>query len=225
MLRLSPSLMCANYLYLEKDIKELDKAQMDLYHIDIMDGHFVPNLSLNFDLIKCLKAATNTPMDVHLMVDNPETYIPIIDKIRPEYVAFHIETLNHPIRFMKELKNRNIRVGAAICPSTSLSTLEYILKDLDYVIVMTVEPGYAGQKFIPEMIDKIARLSEMRNNLNKELLIEVDGNINEMTGKQCMEAGADILVLGTASIFKEGKDLYTSAIEFKNKIYNSSIAK
>lgn len=224
MVRLSPSLMCANYLHLEKDIKDLDKAQVDFYHIDIMDGHFVPNLSLNFDLIRSLKAATKTPMDVHLMVDNPETYIPIIDQIRPECVAFHIETLNHPIRFIKELKNRNIRMGAAISPSTSLSALEYILKDLDYVIVMTVEPGYAGQKFIPEMVYKIARLNEMRNNLNKDLLIEVDGNINEMTGRQCMNAGADILVLGTASIFKEGKDLYTSVIDFKNKLNDSAIA-
>ena len=224
MVRLSPSLMCANYLHLEKDIKELDKAQVDFYHIDIMDGHFVPNLSLNFDMIRSLKAATKTPMDVHLMVDNPGSYIPIIDQIRPENVAFHIETLNHPIRFINELKSRNIRVGAAISPSTSLSTLDYIFKDLDYCLVMTVEPGYAGQKFIPEMLSKIARLNEMRNSLNNRLLIEVDGNINEMTGKQCLESGADILVLGTASIFKEGKDLYTSVIDFKNKLNDSAIA-
>jgi ribulose-phosphate 3-epimerase len=218
MVRLSPSLMCANYLYLEKDIEDLDRAQVDLYHIDTMDGHFVPNLSLNFDIIRNLKAATNTPMDVHLMVDNPDTYIEILDKTRPEYVSFHIEALNYPLRFIKELKSRNIKVGAAISPSTSLSALEYVLKDLDYVLVMTVEPGYAGQKFIPAMVDKVAKLSEMRNSQNKDLFIEVDGNISELTGKQCIEAGADILVLGTASIFKEGKDLYTSVIEFKNKI-------
>jgi len=223
MVRLSPSLMCANYLCFEKDIKDLDRAQVDLYHIDIMDGHFVPNLSLNFDMIKNLKKATNTPMDVHLMVDNPESYIQLLDNVSPEYASFHIETLNHPIRFIKELKSRNIKVGAAISPSTSLGTLEYILKDLDYVVVMTVEPGYAGQKFIPAMVDKIAKLSEMRNSQNKELLIEVDGNISEVTGKQCIEAGADILVLGTASIFKEEKDLYTSVMEFKNKILGFSI--
>lgn len=223
MVRLAPSLMCANYLYLEKDINDLDRAQVDFYHIDIMDGHFVPNLSLNFDMIRSLKTATNTPMDVHLMVDNPETYIQILDKIGPEYVSFHIETLNYPLRFIKELKNRNIKVGAAISPSTSLSALEYVVKELDYVLVMTVEPGYAGQKFIPAMVDKIARLSEMRNSQNKEMLIEVDGNISEETGKQCIEAGADILVLGTASIFKEGKDLYSSVIEFKNKICGFSV--
>jgi ribulose-phosphate 3-epimerase len=218
MVRLSPSLMCANYLNLEKDIEALDRALVDFYHIDIMDGHFVPNLALNFDIIRSLKAATNTPLDVHLMVDHPEAYIEILDKIRPEYVSFHIETLNYPIRFIKELKSRNIKVGAAISPSTSLSALDYVLTDLDYVVLMTVEPGYASQKFIPAMVDKIAKLSEMRNNLNKKLLIEVDGNISEETGKQCIEAGADILVLGTASIFKKGKDLYTSVIEFKNKI-------
>jgi len=218
MVRLSPSLMCANYLHLEKDIKDLDKAQVDLYHIDIMDGHFVPNLSLNFDMIRSLKTATTTPMDVHLMVDNPETYIPILDRIRPEYVSFHIETLNHPLRFIKELKSLNIKVGAAISPNTSLNALEYVLKDLDYVVVMTVEPGYAGQKFISSMVDKIAKLNELRNSQHKNLLLEVDGNISEERAEQCMEAGADILVLGTASIFKEGKDLFTSTMEFKNRI-------
>jgi ribulose-phosphate 3-epimerase len=222
MVRYAPSLMCANYLHLEKDIKDMDRAQVDFYHIDIMDGHFVPNLSLNFDIIRYAKKATETPMDVHLMVDNLEAYLPMIDKIKPEYVSFHIETIHHPIRLIKQLKDRNIKVGIAISPATPLDSLEYIIKDLDYVLVMTVEPGYAGQRFIPAMLDKISRLSQMRSRFNKELLIEVDGNISLERGTQCIEAGADILVLGTASIFKEGKDLYTSVIEFKNSVDDST---
>lgn len=221
MVMFAPSLMCANYLFLEKDIDDLYRAGADLLHVDIMDGHFVPNLSLNFDIVKQVKTITNIPLDVHLMVENPDNFFNGLKAITPEYVSFHLEVVDHPIRLINELKCISPNVGVAVSPATSIDSLEYIIKYLDYVVIMTVEPGFAGQKFIPSMLKKIEKVRKLGNDLNQKLLIEVDGNISETTARQCMDAGADILVLGTASIFKKGRDLYTSMVEFKNNIENN----
>lgn len=223
MVMFAPSLMCANYLCLEKDIDDLHRAGADLLHADIMDGHFVPNLSLNFDIVKQIRRITNMPLDIHLMVDDPESFFGGLSMVSPEYVSFHLETVENPIRIINQLKNISPHVGIALSPASSIDSLEYIIGYLDYVVVMTVEPGFAGQKFIPPMLKKIQRIRAIADSLDHKLLIEADGSISETTGRQCIAAGSDILVLGTASIFKKDTDLYTSLVEFKNSIEHNRI--
>ena len=149
MVIIAPSIMCANFLNLEQDIKNLDRAGAELLHIDIMDGHFVPNLSLNLDMIRLLKNVAGIPHDVHLMVDDPAGYISRLSELDAEYVSFHIETVKYPFRLIREIKKNGMKAGIAINPSTCIDVLNYIINEADFILLMTVEPGYAGQKFIP----------------------------------------------------------------------------
>jgi len=207
--------MCANLLNLQKDIEEMDRAGMDMYHIDIMDGHFVPNLCLNFDIIKLLRGITATPMDVHLMVEDPEKYMGRLKELKVEYCSFHMEATRYPIRLLKSMKDIGIKAGLAVNPSTCAEALSYVIPYCDYVLVMTVEPGFAGQKFITEMLDKIQSIKKIIRDKNPECLIMVDGNISEETAEWCIEMGADILVAGSSSVFRKDKGLYEASVEFK----------
>src|SRR5208283_3400220 len=155
MFSIAPSLMCANLLQLESQIHELEREGARLFHIDIMDGHFVPNLGLNFDLVKQVQSITDIELDVHLMVDEPEQYIERILALKVSRVSFHIEAVRTPIRLAKAIKAGGTKVGIAINPATPVEALRHVLDDCDYVLIMTVEPGFAGQKFIPSMYEKI----------------------------------------------------------------------
>jgi ribulose-phosphate 3-epimerase len=221
MIRIAPSLMCANFLNLERDIRELDRAEVDFLHADVMDGHFVPNLALNFDILRQIRTISKTPMDVHLMVSDPESYLDPLEQLHIEQASFHLEATRHPIRLARELRARGIRAGAAINPSTPWQGLEYLIADLDYVLVMMVEPGFAGQPFIPSTLEKITGLKQMMAGRGLELPIEVDGNISLEVGAKCIERGASVLVAGTSSIFKQGCDLYTGCVEFRRQILAS----
>lgn len=223
MVKIAPSVMCANFLNLEKDITSLNKAGTEILHIDIMDGHFVPNLCLNFDIIKLLKMSSNALLDVHLMVDDPENYIPKLGELGVDYVSFHIETEKYPIRLIRKIKKAGMKAGIAVNPSTGIDPLTYIMNEADFILIMTVEPGFAGQRFIPEIFAKISDIKKLIIERELNILIEVDGNISEETGKRCVESGADILVGGTSSIFKKDKDLCDAFIEFNNKMNNGSL--
>jgi len=218
MVKISASLMCANYLNIKEDIKKLDKAKIDYFHIDIMDGHYVPNLAMNLNMIEKLKGITNTPMDVHLMVDNPEEYIKKLANLKVEYVSFHFSVSNYPFRLINSFKEEGIKIGIAINPIENLNSIKYLLPELDYINIMSVEPGFYGQKFIKSVLEKITILKKTIDRKNLCVPIEVDGNINEKNAKLCIQKGAELLVLGSSSIFKKGQDLYEACCTFKKYV-------
>lgn len=223
MVKFAASLMCANYLNIEEDIKKLDKAKIDYFHIDIMDGHYVPNLAMNLNMIEQLKEITNTPMDVHLMVDNPEEYIKNLANLKVEYASFHFSVSDYPLRLVDSFKEEGIKIGIAINPVENLDSIKYLLPELDYINIMSVKPGFFGQKFIKSVLEKIVILKKMINKKKLCIPIEVDGNINEENAKLCIQKGAEILVLGSSSIFKKGQNLYRICCAFKDCINNQKI--
>ena len=223
MVKFAASLMCANYLNIEEDIKKLDKAKIDYFHIDIMDGHYVPNLAMNLNMIEQLKEITNTPIDIHLMVDNPEYYIKKLANLKVKYVSFHFSVSNYPLRLINSFKEEGIKIGIAINPVENLDSIKYLLPELDYINIMSVEPGFYGQKFIESVFDKIAIFKKLIDKQNLCIPIEVDGNINKENAKLCIQKGAEILVLGSSSIFRRGQDLYKTCCAFKDCINNQRI--
>lgn len=216
--KIAPSLMCANLLELRRDIAELERAQVDMFHIDVMDGHFVPNLALSFDLAEQIARCTAIPLDLHLMVDRPESFVDSVQRVRAGYVSFHIESTANPIRLARTLKASGIQVGVALNPSTPADALTYLVEELDYVLLMTVEPGFAGQTFIPQVLKKIKAVRQMLDASQAGKAIEVDGNLNADWASQCVANGASILVAGSSSLFCEGADLYTACRDFRNRI-------
>lgn len=213
--KVSPSVMCINTMELKEKIESLDKAGVDLYHIDIMDGHFVPNFCLNGYIMKDIAAISKTPMDVHLMVTNPTEYIEYIADCGAEYITMHIETLEHPIRALKQVHELGKKAGLAIDPATDIAPLKYMLDYIDLVCVMTVDPGFAGQTLIPATIDKIRDLRKMFTEAGKDIEIMVDGQVKETTAPKLVEAGADVLVLGTSGLFNVFKpEEYGKAVKF-----------
>lgn len=223
MVKFAASLMCANYLNIEEDIKKLDKAKIDYFHIDIMDGHYVPNLAMNLNMIEQLKEITNTPMDIHLMVDNPEYYIKKLANLKVEYVSFHFSVSDYPFRLIDSFKEEGIKIGIAINPIEDLNSIKYLLPELDYVNIMSVEPGFYGQKFIKSVLEKIVILKKTIDKKKLCIPIEVDGNINQDNARLCIQKGAEILVLGSSSIFRRGQDLYRTCCAFKNYINNKQL--
>lgn len=218
-IKIAPSLMCANLLDLRRDISELERAHVDMFHIDVMDGHFVPNLALSFELAEKIARSTSVPLDVHLMVDRPENFIEAIRRVNPAYVSFHVESTVNPIRLARTLKSLGIQVGVALNPSTPAEALAYLVEEIDYALLMTVEPGYAGQKFIPQVLGKIKVVRRMLDSSRGGTkALEVDGNLNVERANQCIANGASILVAGTSSLFVEGADLYSACQNFRNQI-------
>jgi ribulose-phosphate 3-epimerase len=218
MVEIAPSLMCADCLHLQRDIEALDRAGTKLFHIDIMDGHFVPNLAMNLQTVSKIRGITKTAIDVHLMVDRPDLYFSSLAQLRVEYVSFHIEASTHPIRLIRTLKNSGAKAGIALNPGTPVENLSMVLDEVDYVLLMTVEPGFAGQTFIPRTLEKIAVLSELIKQHGLDIPIEVDGNISVETGKLCIARGASILVAGTSSIFDGKTELYSAFLNFKRQV-------
>ena len=200
MFNISPSLMCADLLKMGAQVRELERAGARSFHVDVMDGHFVPNLGLNFDLVRQLKQMTNAQIDVHLMVED------------------HIEAARAPLRLLRAMKAAGARTGIAFNPSTSIETLHYVLEQFDYVVVMTVEPGFAGQKFIPTMYEKIQDLRETLDKIRSGIEIQVDGNLDADTSIRCIQCGATTLVGGSSSVFRPGKDVFSAFTEFKEEV-------
>jgi len=218
MVKIAPSLMCADSLHLQRDLEALDRAGVDFFHIDVMDGHFAPNLAMNLDTVKQIRTVTKTPIDVHLMVDRPDSYCPALERLQVEHVSFHIEVSTQPLRLIQNLKARGAKVGIALNPCTPVEALHLVLDQIDFVLLMTVEPGFTGQAFISGTLEKISVLSELLKRRNLKVDIQVDGNISVETGKACIARGASILVAGTSSIFTGAPDLYAACLEFKRHI-------
>lgn len=197
MKKILPSILSADFANLERDIKELENIGIDMFHIDVMDGNFVPNISFGFPIIESIRPKTDKVFDCHLMISNPENYVEQFCKVGCDMVSFHIEATNHADRLIQVIKDNEKKAGIVLNPQTPLESIRYLLPKLDYVLIMTVNPGFGGQKFIPEMLEKIEELAKIREEKNYNFLIEVDGGINVETSKACREKGADLLVCGS----------------------------
>ena len=197
----SPSMMCADIFDMPTQLQAFEK-HCHMLHIDVMDGHFAPNLALSIDYVRALKKRTSLPMDVHLMVDDPNLYLPKLLEIRPEYITVHAETIQKcAFRTIRTIKDARIKVGVALCPATPVSDVLAYLDLVDLVLVMTVDVGFAGQSFIPQMFDKITQFQKLRENKGYEYLIQVDGCIGKPVYKRLYDSGANVYVMGTAGLF------------------------
>jgi ribulose-phosphate 3-epimerase len=209
---LSPSILSADFSKLGEEVNLIETAGANLIHIDVMDGHFVPNITIGPAVVNSLIGKTKLPFDVHLMIENPERYIDSFININTEYITIHVEACTHIHKAIQQIKSQVVKAGISLNPATPLSTLENIIDELDLVLIMAVNPGFGGQKFIQSTIKKIEKLSEIRRNKNLSFKIEVDGGINLENIKSVMDAGCDIIVVG-AAIFS-AKDPIKEVKEF-----------
>lgn len=194
--RISPSILSADFANLGQEITALEQAGADMIHIDVMDGNFVPNLTIGSTVIKALRPYTTLPFDVHLMINYPERSIEDYVKSGADIITIHPEVTIHLDRTLKHIKSLGAKTAIALLPSVSPDSIDYIIDSLDMILVMTVNPGFSGQKFINSQLKKISIISEKIKNSNKNIILSVDGGINDITAKDCIRAGADTLVSG-----------------------------
>lgn len=200
--QLSPSMMCADFFHLGDQLQKLEESGVEYLHIDIMDGVFVPNYTLGTDFVKKLKSATATPLDIHLMIERPEERLAWFAFGEGDYVSVHAETTKHLQRVLAAIRAKGARPMVALNPATPLSVLDYLLDDIDAVLLMTVNPGYAGQRLVPAMLQKIRALRDLLDTRGyAHIEIEVDGNVSLENARKMSDAGANIFVVGTASLF------------------------
>ncbi|WP_294371035.1 ribulose-phosphate 3-epimerase [uncultured Clostridium sp.] len=203
MVKISPSILSADFSKLGEDIKAVDKGGAEFIHIDVMDGSFVPNISFGFPIMKSIRKLTDKVFDVHLMIDNPSNYIDDFIEAGADLITVHYEADRHIDRTINYIKSKGKMAGIALNPGTPVSVLKNLISNLDMVLIMSVNPGFGGQKFITYSIDKIKEVKELSEKLNPELLIEVDGGVGSGNAKKIIEAGANVLVAGSA-VFNGG---------------------
>lgn len=198
MIKIAPSILSADFAKLGQDVARVAQAGADLIHIDVMDGHFVPNLTFGIPVIQAIRNVTDVPFDVHLMVENPQAYIPGLAKAGAQIVTFHAEAECHMHKAIQLIKEHGMKPGVVLNPGSSLALIEEVLPEIDMVLLMTVNPGFGGQKFIPNVLRKLEKLKKIIEENRWEIDIEIDGGINVETARQVIACGANILVAGSA---------------------------
>ena len=193
----SPSLLSADFLHLSKDIEMVNHSQADWFHLDIMDGVFVPNISYGLPVVSQIKKMATKPLDVHLMIVQPERYVEAFHKAGADILTVHYETCTHLHRTIQQIKSQGMKAGVSLNPHTPVSLLEDVIEDIDVVLLMSVNPGFGGQTFIEQTINKVDKLKKLIMESNSHTLIEIDGGVNFETGKRLVNAGADALVAGS----------------------------
>ena len=200
-IKISPSILSADFSQLGKEIKKLEDAGADMIHVDVMDGHFVPNLTIGPPVIKALKKNSLLPFDVHLMISPVHKYIESYANAGADIITIHPEATNDLLGSINKIKEFKKKVGISLNPETKIEIIEELLDQIDLILIMSVNPGFGGQKFMPEVLNKVKKLDEIRKNLKLNFVIEIDGGINFENSKLAIKSGADILVSGT-TIFK-----------------------
>lgn len=193
---IAPSILAADFANLEREVKMINESQADWIHVDVMDGVFVPNISLGIPVIEAIKKHSKKPLDVHLMIVQPERYVEAFQKAGAEILTVHLEASTHLHRTIQQIKAAGMKAGVALNPHTSISLLKDVIADIDLVCMMSVNPGFGGQKFIENTFDKVVELKSLIQSRNSSALIEIDGGVNQNNAKPLLVAGADVLVAG-----------------------------
>ena len=205
---IAPSILASDFGNLNKECQMVNDSDADWFHIDVLDGVFVPNISFGFPVIKSINSLTKKKLDVHLMIVNPERYIQKFKSVGANILTVHFEACNHLHRTICEIKENDMKVGVAINPHTSVNSLENVIGDIDLVCLMSVNPGFGGQKFIKNTFNKVRELNKIRNDKNYSFLIEIDGGVNLQNSKELVNLGADVLVAGSF-VFKSQNPIET----------------
>lgn len=205
MIKIAPSILAADFAKLGQEVKEVEAAGAELIHIDVMDGHFVPNISFGAIALEAIRPLSTLPMDVHLMIENPDQYIEQFAKAGADYITVHVEACRHLHRTIQLIRSFGVKPGVVLNPHTPIETIQHILEDVDMVLFMTVNPGFGGQKFIESVVPKVEALSKIIKERGTNIEIEIDGGINAETIVPCAKAGATVFVAGSAIYSKEDR--------------------
>ncbi len=198
MIRIAPSILSADFARLAEEIRSVEEGGADWLHVDVMDGRFVPNITIGPPVVAAIRPVTKLPLDVHLMIADPDRYIPAFAKAGADIISIHAEACVHLHRTIHFIKEQGVKAGVVLNPHTPVETIRHVIADVDLVLLMTVNPGFGGQAFIPSVVPKIREVARLAGEQNKALDIEVDGGVNAKTAPLCAEAGANVLVAGSA---------------------------